>query len=280
MPAAAPAPSAESRALERHYARVQADLLARGLMRRDGGGRDAPWDARVLADNFLRIALYDEYAEDTDGSFVARQTESRLRRWDRPVRLQLRFGASVPPAARARDRAALEAYAGRLARAARHPVALLPEGAEGGNFHVLVLSEDERRAIGPDLRRLVPGISPAAVEAITDMPRSFFCLALAFARGDAAVYGAALAVVRAEHPDLMRLSCLHEEVAQGLGLANDSPEARPSIFNDDEEFALLTTHDEYLLRLLYDRRLRPGMTAAEAVPIVRDVAREMRPGPG
>jgi hypothetical protein len=44
-------------------------------------------------------------------------------------------------------------------------------------------------------------------------------------------------VIRAEHPDLLRLSCLHEEIAQGLGLPNDSPRARPSIFNDDEEFA-------------------------------------------
>ena len=32
-----------------------------------------------------------------------------------------------------------------------------------------------------------------------------------------------------------------------MGLANDSPEARPSIFNDDEEYALLTGHDEMLL---------------------------------
>ena len=47
---------------------------------------------------------------------------------------------------------------------------------------------------------------------------------------------AAVAIVRGEHPDLMRLSCIHEELAQGLGLANDSPYARPSVFNDDEEF--------------------------------------------
>ena len=81
--------------------------------------------------------------------------------------------------------------------------------------------------------------------------------------------------MRAEQPDLMRLSCIHEEIAQGLGLPNDSPRARPSIFNDDDEFALLTSHDEKLLTMLYDPRLKPGMTAQEAAPVVRIIAREL-----
>jgi hypothetical protein len=76
----------------------------------------------------------------------------------------------------------------------------------------------------------------------------------------------------------MRLSCIHEELAQGMGLANDSPQARPSIFNDDEEFALLTRHDELLLRMLYDPRLSPGMTPAEAAPIARQIAAELMGG--
>ena len=66
----------------------------------------------------------------------------------------------------------------------------------------------------------------------------------------------------------MRQSCVHEELAQGLGLANDSPRARPSIFNDDDEFALLTSHDEELLSLLYTPALTPGMQPDEARPIV------------
>jgi hypothetical protein len=72
---------------------------------------------------------------------------------------------------------------------------------------------------------------------------------------------------------------VHEEIAQGLGLPNDSPAARPSIFNDDEEFALLTRHDELLLRILYDERLSPGMEPDEARPIVRRIAEELVGGP-
>ena len=45
------------------------------------------------------------------------------------------------------------------------------------------------------------------------------------------------------------------------------------------EFALLTAHDELLLQMLYDTRLRPGMTAAQAAPITRIIARELVQGP-
>jgi hypothetical protein len=71
---------------------------------------------------------------------------------------------------------------------------------------------------------------------------------------------------------------LHEELTQGLGLPNDSPRARPSIFNDDEEFALLTDHDELLLRMLYSPELRPGMTPEQARPVVESLARRLLGG--
>ena len=80
-------------------------------------------------------------------------------------------------------------------------------------------------------------------------------------------------MIRSELPLLLRLSCVHEELAQGLGLANDSPTARPSIFNDDDEFGRLTTMDEAMLSILYDPALRPGMEAEDARPIVRRLAR-------
>ena len=41
-PAPAPAQSDASRALQRYYAAVQADLLSQGLLRTDGGGRIRP----------------------------------------------------------------------------------------------------------------------------------------------------------------------------------------------------------------------------------------------
>ncbi len=62
-----------------------------------------------------------------------------------------------------------------------------------------------------------------------------------------------------------------------MGLLNDDENVRPSIFNDDQEFALLTRHDELLLRILYDRRLAPGMSPETAMPIVDQIVAELMP---
>jgi hypothetical protein len=261
-------PSAASEAARQHYARVQADLLARGLMRTDGGAADAPFTDTMLADNFVRIALYDEYTRSSRG-LVAAPTESRLRRWDQPVRVSVRFGDSVPPASQATDRARIASFLARLQRITGHPIRLSDSQP---NFFIYIVNEDERRNLGPAVRSVLPGLAPSDLAGITEMPRSTYCLVYALSPGSGSTYSTAFAVIRAEHPDLMRLSCIHEEIAQGLGLANDSPLARPSIFNDDEEFALLTPMDELMLKMLYDPALVPGMAEAEARPIIEPLA--------
>ncbi|MCC5985742.1 MAG: DUF2927 domain-containing protein [Rhodobacteraceae bacterium] len=270
--AALPEPGVtEDGTIARYFARIEAQRRAEGLLRTDVEAPDLPFTASDLVENFVRIALYDEY-QMVGGRPVARATPSTLRRWQEPVRMRLEFGASVPPEIRDRDRREVAGLAARLGRLTGHPVAL---GRGGGNFHVLVLSEAERRAIGPRLRELVPGIDEATVRIVTEMPLETFCLALAFSRGGDDVYTDAVTVIRAEHPDLTRRACYHEELAQAMGLPNDSLRARPSIFNDKAEFALLTPHDELLLRILYDPRLRPGLREAEARPIVTRIVAEL-----
>lgn len=243
-------------------------------MRTDGGGADSPFTDRMLAENFIRIALYDEYARTATGP-VQRTTASRLRKWEAPVRVGLRFGASVPQDRRAADTARIASFLARLSRLTNHPIGLSDTNP---NFIVQIVSEDERQALGPQIRAALPGLSPSEIAGITQMPRSTYCLVYAMSEGSSASYTRAYAVIRAEHPDLLRLSCIHEEITQGLGLANDSPMARPSIFNDDEEFALLTRQDELMLRILYNPALEPGMTEAEARPIVEQLAARLMGG--
>ena len=264
-------PGPESRELALYYQRLQNDLLAQGLLRGDGGGPDTAFTDTMLARNFVRIALFDEYV--SDGDFLRPQaTLSKLRRWERPVRMAVEFGESVPLAQRTRDSATVAAYAARLSRISGLPIAT---GSADPNFHVLMLNEDDRKAAAARIREIVPGISLGTLNAMVNLQRTDLCIVVAFAEGNAPSYSKAIAIIRAEHPELLRTACIHEELAQGLGLANDSPQARPSIFNDDEEFGLLTTHDELLLRMLYDPRLRAGMAPAEAAPIARQIAREL-----
>jgi hypothetical protein len=226
----------------------------------------------MLARNFVAIALFDEYATDRSDLSPGPRI-SRLRRWEQPIRMATVFGPSVAAEQAARDRASLRAFAARLSRLTQVPIAHVEEGA---NFHVLILSEDDREGFADELRALVPGIAESSVRTFMNLPRSTLCLVIAFADAEGrGGYGRAVALIRAEHPDLLRTACIHEELAQGMGLANDSPQARPSIFNDDEEFALLTRHDELLLRMLYDPRLKVGMTPAEAAPLARQIAAEL-----
>jgi len=266
--------SAASQALRAYYAGIQADLLSRGMLRTDGGPLDAPFDARILADNFIRIALFDEFDSST-GNLVARATESRLRRWNVPVRVGLHFGASVPETRQASDRARIGSFLARLSRLTGLSIRLTNSHA---NFFLYVVNEDERQALGPVVAAAMPGVTPADIASFTQMPSSTYCQVSAMVENDTSLYRRAFAVIRAEHPDLMHLSCLHEEITQGLGLPNDSPQARPSIYNDDQEFALMTPMDELMLRMLYDPRLRPGMSVREARPIVRKIAQEMTGG--
>ncbi|MEM9031471.1 MAG: DUF2927 domain-containing protein [Pseudomonadota bacterium] len=264
-----PAVTTESAALRTHYARVQRALLDQELLRTDGGGPDTPYTAAMLARNFKKIALYEEFA---GGNMNAGEAVSTLHRWEDPVRISLEFGGAITPEARRADRRAVDTYIARLRRATGHPI--ISVGPSAANFHVFVVDEPARRAIGPRLRNIIPTITSGTIDAVVNLRRSSYCLVFAWDPEKDGSYTKAVAVIRAEHPDLLRLSCIHEEIAQGLGLANDSPHARPSVFNDDEEFGLLTRHDEDLLGILYDRRLRPGMAPEEAMPIVRQIVQE------
>lgn len=71
------------------------------------------------------------------------------------------------------------------------------------------------------------------------------------------------------------VDCIVEELTQVLGLANDSDRVFPSIFNDRSIDGLLSGLDYVLLKILYDARLEPGMTAEHALPIVRQIVSEL-----
>lgn len=275
-PAAKPAPdytpSPESRGLRRYYARVQNDLLAQGLMRTDGGGPDSQFDADDLLRNFQQIAFVNEHPLDSVGPSDG--SVSDLHRWQSPVRMKIEFGASVPREQRVEDSGFITAYAARLRKITGHPIGVTKSAS--ANFHVLVMSADDRDEMLARVRQIMPNASSGTMAVFRNLSRPTYCLVVAQPGGPTGnEYQTAIAIVRAEHPPLLRRSCIHEELAQGLGLTNDSPRARPSIFNDDEEFAYLTVHDEMLLRMLYDRRLKPGMSQEEARPIAARIAREL-----
>ncbi|MEO0751374.1 MAG: DUF2927 domain-containing protein [Pseudomonadota bacterium] len=261
-------PSPESEALSRYYSRLQSSLLARDLLRTGGGGVDTPYTNSDIARNFERIAFYNEYASGA-GFRSSRDGPDVLRRWVEPVRMTVEFGDTVPLDVREADADVVSNYAARLSRITGHPIVVSDANP---NFHVIVSTEDDRDRVVARVREIAPTIGTSTVDIVRTPPRGIYCLVITFfdVKSREKINGA-IALIRAEQPGLMRQSCLHEELAQGLGLGNDSAKARPSIFNDDDEFALLTSHDETLLRLLYHPALKPGMTLNQARPLIKRI---------
>ncbi|WP_118138694.1 DUF2927 domain-containing protein [Oceanicella sp. SM1341] len=255
------------------YSDLEQALRDAGLMRTEPAPADAPFTGDDLVRNFERIALYSEYANE-NGRFITRRTPIPLSRWEGPVRVQAVFGDSVPPGRQREDMADLRRFTARLARVSALDIALLePDAPEPANFYVFYVDRDERRIMADMLDGSDIPPDPAVIDSLRNSPVSEICYANTFNGLDTpGLINFALIVIKGETSGLMRLSCLHEELTQALGLGNDDPRVRPSIFNDDEEFALLTRHDEALLRMLYDPALHTGMTLEEARPLLPAVA--------
>ncbi|SMO65704.1 DUF2927 domain-containing protein [Ruegeria faecimaris] len=265
-------PSAASQDLARFYQRVERDLLTRGMLRSDGGGPDTPYDASDLERNFETIAFFNEYP-DHAVTATTYSTEGQLSRWSAPIRVQTEFAPSVSPEMRAKDAEQVETFTARLSKVTGHPMSVVTRKA---NFHVFFAGKDDGAYVVSRLKQLVPGIDQPLLDLVANPRSNIDCFVIASPTNRSLHrFVRAVVLIRAELPDMLRRSCIHEEMAQGLGLSNDSNAARPSIFNDDDEFALLTSHDEKLLTMLYDPRLEPGVAVEDARPVVRIIAREL-----
>lgn len=274
-PALPTAPSERSIELAAYYERLQQQHLTTGLLRVDGGGPDTPFTKRSLVDNFLKIAAFSEETF-INGAFIKQETPTAIRRWTEPVRVMLDFGAATSPMQKMESRATVTPYLKRLARVTGHPIRTTESNP---NFIVAVLNIDELEAYDAKLLRLFPQLPRNLARDMITLSRIDNCVVYSFEDGDTPnQIDFAVAIVRAEHPKLLRDSCFHEEIAQGFGLSNDSPAARPSIFNDDDEFAFLTRHDELLLQMLYDKRLPLGARPQDARPVVEVIASELLGG--
>lgn len=85
-------------------------------------------------------------------------------------------------------------------------------------------------------------------------------------------------VVNAERQPFGIEHCLLEEVAQVMGLPNDSDKVRPSLFSDRDQLTRLGDIDKIMLKTLYDARMKPDMTRAEARDVAWQVISEILEG--
>jgi len=69
--------------------------------------------------------------------------------------------------------------------------------------------------------------------------------------------------------------CISEEILQVMGLPNDTNIIQASIFNEKSTLKTMSLADKLLLRTIYDKRLKTNMTESQAMPIAKNILREL-----
>jgi Protein of unknown function (DUF2927) len=76
--------------------------------------------------------------------------------------------------------------------------------------------------------------------------------------------------------DFSFYDCAYEELLQALGAINDDRSVPWTMFNDDVQMGFFDVYDQYLLNILYDPRIRPGMTKDEVDAVLPEVLAAVR----
>jgi|GEM_PF-380095 len=76
-------------------------------------------------------------------------------------------------------------------------------------------------------------------------------------------------IIAVDAGDFIFYDCVYEELLQALGPINDDDKLQWSMFNDEVQMGFFDIYDQYILNLLYDPRIRAGMT--------RDQVKELLP---
>ncbi|HZF34132.1 MAG TPA: DUF2927 domain-containing protein [Candidatus Angelobacter sp.] len=214
---------------------------------------DDPLSNAEVVTNLMEIVFGSEFVgEDSD----------IVRKWTAPVRIAIY--AKEPE----RYRALVEPVLQQLHGLTGLDIRLVDRSEANQNAYILILGREQFYAYAES--HLSPGKNPRTNTYLD-------CFGV-FAADRGGVINELTAVIPDLANDATRRSCVIEEVTQALGLPNDSFTVKPSIFNDDDEYQDLTWQDQLFLRVLYDERVRPGMTRTAFEPLARRIVDELRPG--
>ncbi|MGY4476873.1 DUF2927 domain-containing protein [Bradyrhizobium sp. USDA 3364] len=83
-------------------------------------------------------------------------------------------------------------------------------------------------------------------------------------------------ILTVDNGDFVFLDCAYEELLQSLGPINDTATVPWTMFNDSVSMGYFDVYDQYLLNLLYDRRIKPGMNVQEVKAVLPAVLADVR----
>jgi Protein of unknown function (DUF2927) len=203
-----------------------------------------------ITDGFFKIAFGAEL--DVAGN------ANRIRKFEKPVRV------FVDDRAGARRRADIAAVVADIAARIDHLDLKMTEDRRSANV-VVTLVRDQNA-----LRRTIRALYGRAQAAQIEQRLLPECLS-GFGEDTDHRIERSEVILSVNSGDFRFLDCAYEEILQALGPINDDRSVPWTMFNDEVQMGYFDVYDQYLLNILYDPRVRPGMTKQELSTVLPDV---------
>jgi Protein of unknown function (DUF2927). len=206
-----------------------------------------------ITDGFFKTAFGAEY-------HLAGRVD-RIRKYDTPVRV---FAEGNRPDRKAQLATIVADIAGRV----QHLDIAMAETSDGANVVVkLVRDRDLYRTI-----TTFYGSERAREIRISLDPQ---CLS-GFRKNEKFEIEHSDVILTVDNGDFIFLDCGYEELLQSLGPINDTSSVPWTMFNDNVSMGFFDVYDQYILNILYDPRVKAGMTVAEVRAVLPDVLADVR----
>lgn len=210
-------------------------------------------DAEIM-NGFFKLAFRAELQLD-------RKVE-RIRKFDEPVRV------SVINRGNPARQAQIAAIVGDIRARIVHLDIAITDDPHAANFFVMLVPQREfRRTV-----RSVYGRERAKQIHNRLAPQ---CLS-GIGKDERYRIRRAEAILPVDADEFTFYDCAYEEILQGLGVINDDASVPWTMFNDDVQMGFFDVYDQYLLNILYDPRVRPGMNKEEVDKLTDDVLPTVR----
>lgn len=83
-------------------------------------------------------------------------------------------------------------------------------------------------------------------------------------------------ILTIDNGDFVFLDCAYEELLQSLGPINDTDSVPWTMFNDQVSMGFFDVYDQYIMNILYDPRIKAGMTVEEVREVLPTVLPDVR----
>jgi hypothetical protein len=206
-----------------------------------------------ISDGFLKTAFGAEY-------HLAGRVD-RIRKYDEPVRV---FADGNRPDRKAQ----LARVVADIGQRVAHLDIAMAESREAANVVVKMVRDR-------DLNRTITSFygSERAREIKTSLDPQ--CLS-GFRKSDKYEIEHSDVILTVDNGDFVFLDCAYEELLQSLGPINDTSSVPWTMFNDSVSMGFFDVYDQYILNILYDPRIKAGMTVEEVKAVLPDVLADVR----